>query len=133
MNNLVNFIIESGISLALLSLIYLLFLRRETFFHLNRLFLLFSIFFSVVLPFLHFRVYAPQSNMLAEVTVTPYRNLLEAVTIYGQDFSGAMVNSISSSKIIISIYLLGLLFFLGRMVFRIIQIVLIINRLILFG
>ncbi|WP_347840967.1 M56 family metallopeptidase [uncultured Draconibacterium sp.] len=128
MNNLVNFIIESGISLAVLAVIYLLFLRRETFFRLNRLFLLFSILFSIILPFLHFRVYAPQSNMLAEVTVTPYRNVLEAVTIYGQDLSGAMVNSISSSKIIISIYLLGLLFFLGRMIFRIIQIVLIITK-----
>lgn len=128
MNNLVNFIIESGISLALLSLIYLLFLRKETFFRLNRLFLLFSILFSVILPFLHFRVYTPQSNMLAEVTVTPYRNVLEAVTIYGQDLSGAMVKSISSSKIIILIYLLGLLFFLGRMIFRIVQILLIISR-----
>ena len=66
--------------------------------------------------------------MLAEVTVTPYRNVLEAVTIYGQDLSGAVVNSISSSKIIISIYLLGLLFFLGRMIFRIIQIGLIIAK-----
>nr|WP_319266827.1 M56 family metallopeptidase [uncultured Draconibacterium sp.] len=128
MNNLVNFIIESGISLSLLSLIYVLFLRKETFFRLNRLFLLFSVLFSVILPFLHFRVYAPQSNMLAEVTVTPYRNVLEAVTIYGQDLSGAVVNSISSSKIIISIYLLGLLFFLGRMIFRIIQIGLIIAK-----
>lgn len=128
MNNLVNFIIESGISLSLLSLIYLLFLRKETFFRLNRLFLLFSILFSIILPFLHFRVYAPQSNMLAEVTVTPYRNVLEAVTIYGQDLSGAMVQSISSSKIIILIYLLGLLFFLGRMIFRIVQILLIISK-----
>ncbi|MDX8339566.1 M56 family metallopeptidase [Draconibacterium sp. IB214405] len=128
MNNLVNFIIESGVSLSLLALIYVLFLRKETFFRLNRLFLLFSILFSVILPFLHFRVYAPQSNMLAEVTVTPYRNLLEAVTIYGQDLSGAMVKSISSSKIIISIYLLGLTFFLGRMIFRIIQVMLIIVK-----
>ncbi|WP_303922607.1 M56 family metallopeptidase [Draconibacterium sediminis] len=128
MNNLINFIIESGISLSLLALIYVLFLRKETFFRLNRLFLLFSILFSVILPFLHFRVYAPQSNMLAEVTVTPYRNVLEAVTIYGQDLSGAMVNSISSSKIIILIYLLGLIFFLGRMIFRIIQILMIISK-----
>ena len=128
MNNLVNFIIESGISLSLLALIYMLFLRKETFFRLNRLFLLFSILFSVILPFLHFRVYAPQSNMLAEVTVTPYRNVLEAVTIYGQDLSGAMVKSISSSKIIILIYLLGLTFFLGRTIFRIIQILLIISK-----
>ena len=88
MNNLVNFILESGVSLALLSLIYILFLRKETFFRLNRIFLLFSVAFSIVLPFLEFRVYEPQSVMLAEVTVTPDRNLIEAVTIYGKDLSG---------------------------------------------
>jgi len=115
MNNMVNFIIESGISLSVLAVIYLLFLRKETFFRLNRLFLLFSILFSVILPFLHFRVYAPKSNMLEEITV-------------GQDFSGAMVKSVSSSSLIISVYLLGLTFFLGRMIFRIVQILLLISK-----
>ncbi len=128
MNNMVNFIIESGISLSVLAMIYLLFLRKETFFRLNRLFLLFSILFSVILPFLHFRVYAPKTNMLEEITVTQYRNLMEVVTIYGQDFSGAMVRSVSSSRLIISIYLLGLTFFLGRMIFRIVQIMLLIFK-----
>ncbi|MCD6355406.1 MAG: hypothetical protein J7L95_07640 [Prolixibacteraceae bacterium] len=61
MNNAVNFILESGVSLAFLSLIYILFLRKETFFALNRLFLLFSVAFSVVLPFLRFGVYQPHS------------------------------------------------------------------------
>ncbi len=128
MNSMINFIIESGISLSLLAMIYLLFLRKETFFRLNRLFLLFSILFSVVLPFLHFRVYAPKSNMLEEITVTQYRNLMEVVTIYGQDLSGAMVQSVSSSKIIILTYLLGLTFFMGRMIFRIVQIMLLVSK-----
>ena len=57
MNNAVNFLIESGISLAFLSLIYILILRKETFFRLNRLFLLISLVFSVALPFVHLRVY----------------------------------------------------------------------------
>lgn len=84
--------------------------------------------FSVVLPFLKFRVYEPKANMLAEVTVTPYRNLMEAVTVYGQDFSGAVVQSISSSKIIIGLYLLGLVVFLGHFIFKITQLTLLIYR-----
>ncbi len=128
MNNFVNFIIESGISLALLSSMYILFLRKETFFHLNRIFLLFSIAFSIVLPFLRFRVYEAKSIMLAEVTVTPYQNLMEAVTIYGQDLSGTMVQSISSSRVVIFIYLAGLLFFFGRFIFRLSQITLLILK-----
>lgn len=103
MNSAVNFILESGVSLAMLSLIYILFLRKETFFRLNRIFLLFSISFSVLLPFLRFRVYEPKPTLLAEVTVTPYRNVIEAVTIYGQDLSGSLVQSIISSKIIIMV------------------------------
>lgn len=128
MNNLVNFIIESGISLSLLALIYILFLRKETFFRLNRIFLLISIVFSIVLPFLKFRVYDPQPVMLAEITVTPYRNLMEAVTVYGRDFSGTVEQTISSSRIIIMIYLIGLMFFFGRFIFRLAQILLLIHK-----
>lgn len=128
MNNIVNFILESGVSLALLSLIYILFLRKETFFKLNRIFLLISVSFSILLPFLKFRVYEAKSIMLAEVTVTPYQNVMEAITIYGQDLSGTVVQTISSSRLIIWVYLLGLLFFLGRFMFRFIQIVILVYK-----
>ena len=127
MNSAVNFLLESGVSLALLSLIYILFLRKETFFRLNRLFLLISVIFSILLPFLKFRVYDPQPVMLAEITVTPYRNLMEAVTIYGRDFTGSVEQTISSSNVIILIYLAGLLVFLGLFVFRLSQVLLLIH------
>ena len=128
MNSLVNFILESGVSLALLSLIYILFLRKETFFRLNRIFLLFSVAFSIVLPFLKFHVYEPQSVMLAEVTVTPYRNLMEAVTIYGKDLSGTVVQTISSSRFVMFIYLFGVSFFLIRFLIRLTQIMVLIYK-----
>jgi len=128
MNSAVNFLLESGVSLAFLSLIYILFMRMETFFRLNRIFLLVSVAFSVALPFVHLRVYEPQSVMLSEVTVTPYRNLMEAITIYGQDFSGTATQFISSSRLVILIYLLGLFFFSIRFAIRIVQIILLIGR-----
>ena len=128
MNSVVNFVLESGVSVALLALMYMLFLRKETFFRLNRIFLLFSVVFSILLPFLRLRVYEPQPTMLAEVTVTPYRNLLEAVTVYGRDFSGTLEQTISSSQIIILFYLAGLLFFLVRLVFRLLQILYLIRK-----
>ncbi|MDB4582544.1 M56 family metallopeptidase [Draconibacterium sp.] len=128
MNNAVNYILESGISLALLSIIYILFLRRETFFKLNRLFLLVSLIFSIILPFLKFRIYEPQPLMLAEVTVTPYRNLMEVVTVYGRDLSGTVEKTVSSSHILIIIYLAGLLFFMIRFALRFAQIFLLIIK-----
>lgn len=128
MNSTVNFIIESGVSLSLLAIIYVLFLRRETFFRANRLFLLGSVIFSVVLPFLKFRVFAPQPVMLSEVTVTPYRNLLEVVTIYGHDFSGSVERAVLSSEMLMFAYLAGVLFFFGRFVFRTLQVVFLIRK-----
>ena len=128
MISIVNFIIESGVSLALLSVIYVLFLRKETFFKINRWFLLGSVLFSVVLPILKFRVFSPKPVMLAEVTVTPYQNLLEAITVYSHGFSGIVETAIVSTEMLIYIYLAGVTFFFGRFLFRLIQILLIIRR-----
>lgn len=128
MINVVNFIIESGISLALLSLIYVMFLRKETFFKINRWFLLGSVLFSVVLPILKLRVLSPQPLLLNEITVTPYRNMLEAITVYSQGFSGTVEQAVLSTTVLIYIYLAGVLVFFGRFMFRIVQLFLIIRK-----
>lgn len=128
MNSAVNFIIESGVSLALLSLIYVLFLRKETFFQINRWFLLGSVLFSVVLPILKLRIFSPEPFMLNEITVTPYRNMLEAITVYSRDFSGTVEDVILSTTVLIYVYLAGVILFFGRFLFRILQLSLIIRR-----
>lgn len=128
MNSAVNFIIESGVSLSLLATIYVLFLRRETFFRTNRLFLLGSLLFSVVLPLIRFRVFAPRPVTLAEVTVTPYQNLLETITVYSHGFSGSIEKAILSTQILIYIYIAGVAVLLSLFLFRLIQILLKINR-----
>ncbi len=128
MNSAANVIIESGVSLSLLAVIYILFLRKETFFRINRLFLLGSVLFSVILPFLKFRILSPQPVMLTEITVTPYRNLMEAVTVYSHNLSGSLEKAILSTDLLIFAYLAGVLFFLGRFLFRIIQLIYIIRK-----
>ena len=128
MNSPVNFLLESGVSLAFFSLVYVLFLRKETFFRMNRFFLLASIVFSIILPFLKLRVYDPKSVMLAEITVTPYRNLIEAVTIYGSDFSGSIEKAILSTDFVIIAYLTGFSIFLGIFLIRLIQVAMLIRR-----
>jgi len=128
MNSVINFILESGVSLALLSLIYVLFLRKETFFRINRWFLLGSVLFSVILPIIKLRIFSPQPIVLAEVTVTPYRNMIEVITVYSHGFSGSVEQAILSANLLIYIYLMGVAFFLGRFLFRIIQIILIIRK-----
>lgn len=128
MNSAVNFILESGVSLSLLAIIYVFFLRKETFFKLNRFFLLGSVLFSVILPFLKFKIFNPQPIMLAEITVTPYRNLVEVVNVYSHGISGSIEQAILSTNSLIFVYLAGVVFFFGRFLFRIIQISLIIRK-----
>ena len=128
MINLVNFIIESGVSLTLLASVYVLFLRKETFFRANRLFLLGSLLFSVLLPLLRLRVLTPQPVLLSEVTVTPYRNLLESITVYGHGFTGQIEKTVLSAQLLVVIYLAGVGLLLSLFIFRMIQILLKIRK-----
>lgn len=121
----VNFLVESGISLTIFTLIYLLFLRKETFFLLNRVYLMVSAFFSILLPFLHFQESAQMpSVMLGEVTVTAMRfqNLLQTVTVYGSNFTVRIEQLVQSIGLFKIIYLLGTSIFALLFVIRLIQI-----------
>jgi len=121
----VNFMFESGISLAIFALVYLLFLRKETFFGLNRIYLLGSLCFSMLLPFIHFQVNSGMpSVMLDEVTITAtgYQNLLQTVFVYSTTLSGAVEKAVQSVGVIRFIYLSGTAVFLLVFIYRLLQI-----------
>ena len=123
MTSFINYLFESGISLSLFALVYFLFLRRETFFNINRWFLLVSICFSALLPLLHIPFYTPQATMLQEVTVTPYVNLLSAVTIYGAALSQGAEQFVLSYSLFGYIYLIGVVILSGKLLLQIFQII----------
>jgi hypothetical protein len=135
MINFVNYLLESGISLSLFAFVYFLFLRRETFFSVNRWFLLASIGFSALLPLLHIPLYPSQAILLPEVTITPYVNLLGIVTVYSNGLLNGTERFVLSYKVIGYIYLLGILFFSGKLLLQIYQIIRLIasNRIVLDG
>jgi TonB family protein len=122
MTSFVNYLIESGISLSLFALVYFLFLRRETFFGINRWFLLVSIGFSAVLPLLHIPFYTPQPTVLAEVTVTPYVNLLSTITIYGAGFTQSAETFVLTYSLVGYAYLIGVLLFSIKLFIQLFQI-----------
>ena len=128
MTSFVNYLIESGISLSLFALVYFLFLRRETFFSINRWFLLFSIGFSAILPLLHIPFYTPQPTVLAEVTVTPYVNLLSTITIYGNGFTREAETFVLSYSLFGYVYLLGVVILALKFLFQLFQIVRLVVR-----
>lgn len=128
MTSFVNYLLESGISLSLFALVYFLFLRRETYFNVNRWFLLVSIGFSALLPLLHIPFYTPQSTVLAEVTVTPYVNLLSTVTIYGAGFTQVTEKFILTYSMIGYVYIVGVVFFAAKLFLQIYQIITLISK-----
>ena len=128
MASFVNYLLESGISLSLFALVYFLFLRRETYFNVNRWFLLVSIGFSALLPLLHIPFYTPQATVLQEVTVTPYANLLSAVTIYGTGFTQGAEHFVLNYSLFGYIYLIGVLFFFTKLFQQIYQIIRLITQ-----
>ncbi|GET22795.1 M56 family metallopeptidase [Prolixibacter denitrificans] len=109
MSTYINFITESGISLGLLTLVYFFFLRKETFFRLNRVYLIVSAVFSGILPLLHIPVFLNSaSSNLALIASGP--RVLEAVDVYG----GAGANA---SGLFLSLPLIGLIYFSGILFF----------------
>jgi len=122
MTSFVNYLIESGISLSLFALVYFLFLRHETFFSINRWFLLVSIGFSAVLPLLHIPFYTPQPTVLAEVTVTPYVNLLSTITIYGAGFTQSAETFVLTYSMVGYAYLIGVILFSIKLFIQLFQI-----------
>jgi TonB family protein len=123
--SITNFVIESGFSLTLFTIIYLVFLRKETFFTLNRIYLMGAVLISVFLPFVHIQVGTPmQSVMLEEVVVTAPRlqNLLETVTVYGTRISGSVEQTIQSIGWIRISYIAGMFVFSILFIYRILQI-----------
>lgn len=119
MTSFINYLVESGISLSLFALVYFLFLRKETFFNVNRWFLLVSVVFSAILPLLHIPFYTPQPTMLAEVTVTPYVNLLSTITIYGSEITQGAERFVLSYSMLGYLYLAGVAFFAVKLLIQI--------------
>jgi len=125
---MVNYLLESGVSLSLFALVFLLFLRKETFFRANRMYLLMSVLFSLTLPLIAIPVYAPEPLTLPEITVTPYRNLLETIIVGSHHISGNLESYVLSSRLVVNVWLAGVLLMTVIFVFRIAQISRIIRK-----
>jgi len=61
-NQFISYLYESSVSITLLYIFYWLFLRKDTFHNLNRLYLLISILFSFTLPLLKFNLFTQGSE-----------------------------------------------------------------------
>jgi TonB family protein len=84
--------------------------------------------FSLLLPLLTIPVFAPDPVALPEVTVTPYRNLLETVIVSTQYLTGNVESFVISSKLLVNLWFAGVLMMVLLFISRIFQIIRIIRN-----
>ena len=115
MNSFLLYLVESGICLGLLYLIYRIFLSNETFFRTNRLYLLLAIPLSFIIPLVNI-----PSPFLTASNVEP--------GYVSSPLSGTVTNSLGWTDLIWIAYLLGVVFFLARFGYKIAQLSALIKR-----
>lgn len=121
MNSLFIYLIQSGISLSVLYVLYWLFMRKDTFFGVNRFYLVLSVLFSFILPL--FEISFPFS-----VSDSQYVFLLESIIITPEKFAETVNHHLDLYQVTGIIYLTGVIVFLLRFVFQLFQIGLLIHK-----
>lgn len=122
MNEVANFVIESGISLAILFALYWLFLRRETYFRFNRFYLLGALIFACILPLGSLNVFSSDASLsalprMAEAFGIPELNVSEEASL-------AINAPLNWRLVVLVIYLTGVVLLLVRMILGIARVIL---------
>jgi len=119
MNNWLLFLLKSTISISLLYLFFRLLIRKEAFFKLSRMTLIFIVFASTIIPF----ITLPQSiHPVLPITIAPIfqNNTIIDESVQTKEVPAAIFSSVSSSEkihpivisiksIVIFIYLAGVI------------------------
>jgi len=120
MDNLILYLFEVSVSLALFYSIYWLFLKKETFFAVNRLFLISSILFSFIVPFIN-------ASFIKISFPIASRQLIERTYVFGQTAS-TQTNTVGIFDILWLIYLIGAGLFLLRFLYKLLKLLILIKK-----
>jgi len=115
MSESLQYLLESGLCLAIFYLIYWAFLKMETFFEFNRFFLILSIPFSFIIPLI---------NITSPIRTSRF---IEDTYVAGST-AGAQSPLLSIYDILWFTFLLGAGFFLCRFIFRLAQLLILVRK-----
>lgn len=119
MNNFWIYLLKSGLALWLFYGIYWLFLRKETFFSLNRYMLLGSVVFSFLLPFIHFEnLLTINSERPVALFFIDFSEDITKINSYSAGESGPVSLKMVWPVMIFIIYLSGVIFLGSRMAYQ---------------
>jgi len=121
MNNMIPYLLQSALTLMVLYTVYWLFLRKDTFFHINRFYLLLTLLLSLIIPLFDIRVFSnsPVSSMII---------LLDPVIITSEKIEKVRSAHLSWFEIAGIIYFTGVAIFTLRLMIQLIQLALIVRR-----
>jgi TonB family protein len=121
MSNFIIYLIQSAVLLAVLYTVYWLFLRKDTFFHVNRFYLLSSLLLSLIIPLLDIRFFA--SGPISPVII-----MLDPVLISSEKIEKVASDHLSWFEIAGVVYLTGVFIFSLRLMIQLIQLAIIIKH-----
>lgn len=116
-----TYLLQSALALSLLYLVYTLFLSRDTFFAVNRFYLVGSLILSALLPLFSF-------GTLAEQAFPRYSHLLDTIVITPSNVTGAVSTHLGLFQALAVAYLTGAAIFLLRFLVQLAQLGLLIRR-----
>lgn len=121
MDETIRYLLMSGCSLACFYTVYWLFMRRDTTFRINRVYLLAATIISFACPFfpVHFQTTSP---------LAPMAILLDPVIITPEVIKTSTSNHIQWLEIVAVIYLTGVFIFTVRFLFQLVQLLLLIRK-----
>ncbi|NQV02094.1 MAG: M56 family metallopeptidase [Bacteroidia bacterium] len=121
MNELFRYLIQSSVCLVALYTVYWLFLSKDTFFTINRIYLILTTLFSLIIPLFSFR-------LVASSTMTPVMIFLEPVLITPEKIESLAATHLSWIEAIGVVYLTGVAIFILRFLIQLIQLGLVVHR-----
>ncbi|NTV84987.1 MAG: hypothetical protein HGA23_11925, partial [Bacteroidales bacterium] len=121
MNDLITYLLQSAAILSVLYSVYWLFLRKDTFFHVNRFYLLSSLLLALVVPLLDIRI-------LAGGSVSSVIIMLDPVLITSGKIEKIASSHLSLFEAAGVVYFTGVIIFTLRFMIQLIQLAIIVRR-----
>ncbi len=115
MDQMLNYLFEASVCMLLLYLPYLM-VRSNTFFNMNRFYLLFALIVSIVIPVFNFAIMVPADQGIMQI-------ILDPVTITNEKITGEAKSILSFKQIVFIGYLTGIFVCLVLFIIRIYQII----------
>ncbi|MCD4773909.1 MAG: TonB family protein, partial [Bacteroidales bacterium] len=122
MNDLILYFVRSGFSFATLYIFYWVFLKKETCFSCNRFYLIFSLLFSALVPFIPNMVEA--NNLIS----LKYSVLLEPITIFPENQISGENQNFNIFQILLWIYISGVILNILRLFIQLSQLILLAGK-----